>query len=314
MIINVGLRTDIVTYYSDWLFRRFREGVVESRNPLFPNRVTQYTLTPKTVDAVLFCSKNYAPALARLSEITGKYRTLFHFTLNGYGTDVEPKTPPLSERLQTLSELARIVGKERVYWRYDPVLLTKAYTAEWHAEQFRREAEAISPYVAGVIVGFVEMFIRLQERLPSLIPLDAEKKTDLLRSFGETARKLSLPIRTCKIHAVPSSDVPAQGCVTLDDIGRANGCRFKQTTHEGNKRGCACIQSRDIGWYDCCPAGCLYCNANRTPENVSFNAALHDPASPLLIGSRSKTDVLLKNSNQTFSILDQNPGQISLFD
>ncbi len=57
MIINVGLRTDIVQHYSDWLFRRFREGFAYSRNPLFPNRLNRYELSPDKVDAVVLCSK-----------------------------------------------------------------------------------------------------------------------------------------------------------------------------------------------------------------------------------------------------------------
>ena len=66
MIISTGLRTDIINHYSEWLFERFREGYVLARNPLFPNKVTRYLLSPDTVDAVTFCSKNYTPALHRL--------------------------------------------------------------------------------------------------------------------------------------------------------------------------------------------------------------------------------------------------------
>ena len=66
MIIYAGGRTDIVQYYTPWLLNRFREGYVLSRNPLFPNKVTRYELTPDTVDCVVFCSKNYEPILPHL--------------------------------------------------------------------------------------------------------------------------------------------------------------------------------------------------------------------------------------------------------
>ena len=61
MIINTGGRTDTVQYYTEWLLRRFSEGYVLSRNPLFPNKVTRYELSPDKVDCVVFCSKNYKP-------------------------------------------------------------------------------------------------------------------------------------------------------------------------------------------------------------------------------------------------------------
>lgn len=60
MIINTGGRTDTVNYYSDWLLNRFEEGFVYSRNPLFPNHITKYTLDPSVVDCVVFCSKTTA--------------------------------------------------------------------------------------------------------------------------------------------------------------------------------------------------------------------------------------------------------------
>lgn len=53
MIINTGGRTDTVPYYTEWLLNRFSEGYALSRNPLFPNKVTRYELTPDTVDCVV---------------------------------------------------------------------------------------------------------------------------------------------------------------------------------------------------------------------------------------------------------------------
>lgn len=35
MIINTGMRTDIVQYYTPWLLKRFEEGYVFSRNPIY---------------------------------------------------------------------------------------------------------------------------------------------------------------------------------------------------------------------------------------------------------------------------------------
>ena len=96
MILNTGARTDTVQYFSEWLFRRFREGYVYTRNPLFPHKVTRYELSPDKIDAVMFCSKNYAPILPRLREITDKYRTYFHYTITAYGKDLGRAFPPLT--------------------------------------------------------------------------------------------------------------------------------------------------------------------------------------------------------------------------
>ena len=81
MIINTGGRTDTVQYYTEWLLKRFSEGWVLSRNPLFPNKVTRYELTPEKVDCVVFCSKNYKPILPRIHEITDRFPTYFYYTI-----------------------------------------------------------------------------------------------------------------------------------------------------------------------------------------------------------------------------------------
>lgn len=100
MIINTGGRTDTVQYYTEWLLKRFHEGYVLSRNPLFPNKVTRYELTPDKVDCVVFCSKNYKPILPNLREITDKFNTYFHYTITAYGKDIEPGVPEIDESME----------------------------------------------------------------------------------------------------------------------------------------------------------------------------------------------------------------------
>lgn len=145
MIINTGGRTDTVQYYTEWLLNRFSQGYALSRNPLFPNKVTRYELTPDTVDCVVFCSKNYKPILPRLHEITDRFNTYFHYTITAYGKDIEPGVPGIEESMETLIELSEIVGKQRIAWRYDPVLLTKEYTVKRHLETFEHMAKVLSP-------------------------------------------------------------------------------------------------------------------------------------------------------------------------
>lgn len=60
-----------------------------SRNTLFPNSVRRYELTPEKIDCITFCSKNYAPILPRIGEITDRFATYFHYTITAYGRDVE---------------------------------------------------------------------------------------------------------------------------------------------------------------------------------------------------------------------------------
>lgn len=155
MILNIGGRTDTVNYFSEWLIRRFREGFVYSRNPYYPHIVNRIQLSPETIDVVEFCSKNYAPILKDLYEITDRFNCHFHYTITAYGKDIEPNVPSIDESIETLKRLAAIVGKEKIIWRYDPVLLTHEYSIERHLETFDEMAERLQPYVDRCLFSFV---------------------------------------------------------------------------------------------------------------------------------------------------------------
>ena len=301
MLINTGGRTDTVQYYSDWLLRRFSEGYVLSRNPLFPNKVTRYELTPDKVDCVVFCSKNYRPILPRLHEITDRFNTYFHYTITAYGADIEPGVPSIGESIDMLIELSKIVGKQRVAWRYDPVLLTNEYTIERHLETFEKMAGELAPYIDRCIFSFVEMYKKLETNMPEIIPLSVRDMDVLARGLGSIARKYGVYIQTCGTNGDFSRyGVHASGCMTLDILGKAIGVVFKDLKHRGTRQGRHCIESRDIGAYDTCLNGCKYCYANKNPRKAFENYKYHDPESPLLLGGVKPGDTIIQGAQKSF--------------
>ncbi len=305
MILNTGARTDTVQYFSKWLLKRFEEGFVYTRNPLFPNNVTRYELSPDKIDAVLFCSKNYAPILPRLSEITDRYRTYFYYTITAYGKDIEPRVPSIDESIETLITLSKTVGKERVAWRYDPILLTEGYTVETHLATFAYMAKKLAPYIDRCIFSFVELYQKLKSNMPELILLTEEDKEKLAEGLGRIAKEEGIPLQTCGTNGDYSRyGIHSSGCATLEILGRANHCRFKERRHKGLREGCHCIESRDIGAYDTCPNGCKYCYANKSPEKALENYRRHDPDSPLLLGHLTESDRILQGDQKSFLAAD----------
>ena len=301
MIINTGGRTDTVQYYTEWLLHRFSEGYVLSRNPLFPNKVTRYELTPDKVDCVVFCSKNYKPILPRLHEITDNFNTYFHYTISAYGKDIEPGVPSIEDSMQTLIELSKLVGKQRIAWRYDPVLITEKYTISYHMEIFEKMAKTLAPYIDRCIFSFVEMYKKLEKNMPEIILLSEEDKNALANGFGAIANKYCISIQTCGTNGdFTRYGIHASGCMTLDILGESNGILFKDLKHKGVRQGCHCIETRDIGAYDTCLNGCKYCYANTNPQKAQENYRLHDPASPLLLGHLKETDIVQQGAQKSF--------------
>mgnify|MGYP004502999671 CR=1 FL=1 len=67
MILNVSGRTDIVAFYSEWFMNRYKEEVVDVRNPFNPKMISRIYFDD--VDVIMFCTKNLIPILKHLKEI-----------------------------------------------------------------------------------------------------------------------------------------------------------------------------------------------------------------------------------------------------
>lgn len=301
MILNISGRTDIVHHYSDWLFKRFEEGWVLSRNSLFQNSVRRYELSPEKIDCLIFGSKNYAPVLGRIHEITEKFNTYFYYTITAYGKDIEPGVPDIDTSIDTLLKLSEIVGSRRIAWRYDPILLTEKYTLARHLETFEYIAGRLCGHIDRCIFSFVEMYSKHKTNLPQLIPLTASDMDAAASGLGAITKKCGILLQTCGPEEnYARYGIETSGCVTLDILGRANDLQFRTMKHKGFREGCHCIESRDIGALNSCPNGCKYCYANKDADLPRANYALHDSESPLLIGQLKPTDNLQPGAQKSF--------------
>ncbi len=308
MILNTGGRTDTVQYYSDWLLNRFKEGYVYSRNPFYPTKVNKYELTPEKIDVVVFCSKNYEPILDRLHEITDKYNSYFFYTITAYETDVEPRVPSIEKSIETLLKLEKIVGSKRIAWRYDPVLLSKKYTTDRHLKTYEYMAKELNAHIDRCIFSFVEVYKKVRFNMPEITALTDNEKDIIAEGLGEIAKKYNIHLQTCATNGDFSKyGIFSSGCITLDILGKANNIIFKKLKHNGMRKYCNCIESRDIGAYNTCPNGCKYCYANATPEKALENYKLHDKNSPILFGKIKESDII-QLANQS-SFIDKTPNQ-----
>lgn len=313
MILNVGGRTDIVNYYSEWLMNRIQEGFAYSRNPLFHNSVSKISLLPQDVDCFMFCSKNYQPMLKYMKQLNQTYRIICHYTITAYGIDVEPNVPTIDESIKTLIDLSNIIGKEKILWRYDPILLTQKYTTEKHLETFESMAKQIAPHVQRCIFSFVEMYKKLDYNMPEILPFTEQDKIKILKGMGEIAKKYHLFLQTCGTDEnYEKYGIHISGCTTTEILEQAHSIKYKTVNARPMRKGCHCIPSRDIGAYDTCLNGCKYCYANKNPDLAKENIKLHDKNSPFLLGNLKETDKIAEVKPVSFILQDESE-QMSLF-
>lgn len=303
MIIHTGARTDTVRFYTDWLLKRFEEGFVLSRNPMFPTHVSRLRLDPRVVDCVVFCSKDYAPILDRLHDITDRFSTFFFYTITAYGEDVEPTSPSIDESIQTLLRLEEQVGARRIAWRYDPVLLTDSYTIERHLEMFDQMAERLVGHVDRCVFSFVEIDEMVRRNMPRLLLFKEGQKRALAEGLGAIAQRHGLPLQSCaETEDYAEFGIAPSGCLLRPMIEQANDIMLKPMGRDKLRPECCCIVSRAIGDYNTCPGGCQYCHATRRRDILRRNLKRHDPHAPLLIGELSEADQVAASDQRSYRI------------
>lgn len=309
MILNTGSRTDIPAFYSTWFYNRIREGYVLVRNPYYPLQVSKYLLKSELIDAMVFCSKNPAPMLEELSLLSA-FDTFWFVTITPYGRDIEPYVPLKEQVISAFQSLSGRVGRKRISWRYDPVFIAEQYSVSWHTEQFRRMADALSGYTEQCVVSFIDLYEKTKRNFPGVRSVTSGEKEALIDAFSRTAEQTGLQIHLCCEDAwLVRSHVDASGCLSKEVLEQAIGCRLNVPRRKGIRAECDCLLGADIGAYNTCGHGCLYCYANYDRATVRRNMSMHNPSSPLLIGTVSEHDVI-KQAEQV-SWKDR---QLSLFD
>lgn len=300
MIINTGNRTDIAQYYHKWLINRFNEEYVLVRNPMYEKQISKYYLKPKLVDCVIFCSKNYKPIINQINKITDKFNTYFYYTITAYGKEIEPGVPSIEESINTLKELKETVGK-KISWRYDPILLTEEYTIKKHIQTFKYLCENLKDNVNNCIFSFVDMYKKLDTNMPEIINLKKRDTIEIVKEIGKIAKENNIKIQTCATNTnYKQYNIEDSGCITLNQLGKANNINFKDLKHKGIRKNCHCIETRDIGAYNTCPNLCKYCYANNKKRDVIRNYKKHSPTSPLIIGNIKKDDIIKEAKQESF--------------
>ena len=309
MILNTGCRTDIPAFYSEWFYNRVREGCVLTRNPYRPEQVIRYRLDPEVVDIICFCTKNPQPMLERLSELS-RFRQFWFVTLTPYGKEIEPFVPGKLKVIESVKKLSDAVGAKAVGWRSDTVFITERYSPEYPLRAFRKISEALSGCVNSCVVSFIDLYEKTRRSFPEARAVTSEEQKRLITGFVEIGRRYGIPIRTCCENAsLAEYGADASGCMTKEVLEAATDITLSVPKSRKSPRvQCDCLLGADIGMYNTCPHGCVYCYANYDRKTVEQNFKLHDPASPFLIGGLRPGDRITDARQESY--IDN---QLSLF-
>lgn len=301
MILNTGNRTDIPAYYSEWFYNRIREGYVLTRNPYNPNQIMRYRLHPDVVDCISFCTKNPEPMLDRMEEIVD-FKQMWHVTITPYGKDIEPQVPDKERVMESFKRLSGIVGLNCISWRYDPIFITGTYSLDFHIQTFEQMAENLSGYTDNCVISFIDLYAKTKRNFQGVREVSEKDRITLAKEFVRIGKQYGIEIRSCcEGTALAQYGVNVSGCMTKPVIERAIGTSLDMAKpQKAAREDCACLLGNDIGTYNTCGHGCLYCYANYDQKTVEQNMRQHDPKSPLLIGNVTADDEIREAKQVSF--------------
>lgn len=303
MILSVSRRTDIPNYYSDWFFERMKEGFLLIKNPMNAKQISRIDLSEDWIDGMVFWTKNPQPMMGRLGEIA-HIPYYFHFTVTPYTTDIEPGVLSKHKKIiPTFRALSEQIGAERVVWRYDPILLSGRYTVEYHMEYFYKLANLFCGYTDSCVLSFVDEYrvnSKSMEKLGVRAPVK-EEQNKLAQSFAQAAHEAEISLfMCCEQEDFSAFGIERASCISKERLERISNHRLTIPKSKGQRPLCLCAESIDVGAYDTCPNGCVYCYANHSPKRRAEAIAHYDPSSPILCGNVQEGEQVVRRAVQSF--------------
>ena len=307
VIVSASRSTDIPAFYSDWFMERLKAGYVKWFNPF--NGQPLY-VGFKKMRCIVFWSKNPTPMIPHLDEldkICPNY--YFQFTLNDYDAErIEPNVPSVANRVETFKRLSERIGRDRVIWRFDPLILTDKLAVKDILEKVERLGDKLAAYTSRLVFSFIDIksYAKVGKNLErggiAAREFSSDEMCEVAQRIGELVKGWGIAAGTCgEIADLDRYGIEHNRCI--DDrlmvkcfahdaeLMKFIGAKFvsgdplfgvedrwvpgPHKKDPGQRLACGCIMSKDIGEYNTCPHLCHYCYANTNNAAAMENWSRH---------------------------------------
>ena len=336
VIVSASRSTDIPAFFAKWFMQRLSDGYSVWVNPF--NQAPMYVSYDKT-RVIVFWTKNPRPLMPYLDELdkTGIHY-YFQFTLNDYEKEgFEPNVASLEKRIETFKELSDRIGKDRVIWRFDPLIVTPNLSARDLLIKIWNLSKRLKGYTSKLVFSFIDVdaYRKVQNNLiketdglftrdnvlrAELSLAQKEEIADGLKKIqqhwheqgwdftlatcaedldlerfgiehnrcidGELMERLFSDdkVLTEYLHSFDKKRKPKASeldlfaslegntATSVANTGVAeSNLDVKRMKDKGQRKECGCMVSKDIGMYNTCSHGCIYCYANTSKAVVAKN-------------------------------------------
>ncbi|HOW04274.1 DUF1848 domain-containing protein [Methanospirillum hungatei] len=296
VIISASRATDLPAYYADWFIHRLRRGYVRWVNSFNPH--LPYYVSFEDTRAIVFWSRNPLPLFPHLDELDHRgFIYYFQVTLTDYGPEgLEPGVPPLDERISTFIRLSEQIGRDRVIWRFDPVLLTSSLDMDTLLSRIAYIGNRIAPFTNKFVFSFVDTSyskVKKQAGIWHFRSPDPADKEKFIEGIVRMNRTWGITLASCADEVCYGPEIEQNRCVDdvlLRKIGQHDTALLRYLDNHpgkdpGQRPACRCIKSKDIGQYDTCLHGCVYCYAtDHAKAPVQYEKHLSSPEADTITG------------------------------
>lgn len=303
MIVSASYRTDIPAFYAPWFENRFRAGFARVVNPYGGASLAVPLRTG--VDGFVFWTRNARPFTQALRMVrdAGLAFVVTH-TVTGYPRALEISVIEAAHAVAHMRDLAQEFGSRAVVWRYDPIVFSSLTPIDFHRRNFAALAQALAGVVDECVISFATIYKKTARNLDAAARAegfvwedpDEWVKWQLAEELANMAAIHSIRLSICSQEGFGLEPARCVDVRRLEDVALGWGQRRLITAKvKGNRPGCACHESRDIGAYDTCPHGCAYCYAVNSRALAKRRFGAHDPGGEYLFtpSVRDETEILL---------------------
>jgi len=314
-IISVSRRTDIPAFYGDWFMNRLKEGFAGVVNP-FGGQKYIVSLKPEDVRCFVFWSKDFTPFLENLETIESLgYKFYFNYTVTGL-PNVFERNINRESAVETLKQLSRRYSPKHINWRFDPIIISNICDRNFFIGVFEKLARDFAGLVERCYFSFVTEYGKVIRNFKELerttgtkiLKISEKFKIELANELAEIAEGFGMRMYSCCGDYLINEKISKGHCIdgeVIEGLFFPEGFEYKQ---KPTRAECGCAESSDIGTYDTCPHGCIYCYANSNKLRAIQAYENHDKDSAFLGYSKSRSDKWLddirmaSNNNMNFSV------------
>ncbi|MBN1972889.1 MAG: DUF1848 domain-containing protein [Sedimentisphaerales bacterium] len=305
-IISVSRRTDIPAFYGQWFMNRLKEGFTGVVNP-FGGKKYIVSLKPEDVSCFVFWSKNFTPFLENLKILDESgYKFYFNYTITSLPEIFESNLDKQSA-IDSLKYLAKTYSPAHINWRFDPVIISSVCDAKYFIERFRKLAAEFDGLVERCYISFVTEYKKVLANFDELekntqvkieYP-DVDFKIALANELSDIASGYGIKLYSCCCDYLINEKVQKAHCIdgaVIEKLFFPEGFTYKE---KHTRQECGCTESYDIGTYNTCPHGCIYCYANTNKGRANSAFRIHDANSAFLGYTKSQSDQWLEEIQNT---------------